>query len=366
VVAAAGARDPWLDNVKMVLVTVVVVGHAIVLVPLGEVQAQVYDFIYYWHIPAFVLVTGYLSRSFRWSRRHLLSVLTTLLVPYAIFEWLMATFRVHVVSEIDSVERMWLNPHWPMWYLVVLAMWRLLTPALRLHWVAVPLSVGVSLMAGIWNVELFDINRMLGLLPFFVAGLHLPASVLTAARARWSWLVGLVVLALVWRLAAVTDDYWSTQWLYYRTSYDELGEGTTDGAWDRLRLLGVAAAGSVAALSLVPRRRSFLSAMGASTLVVYLLHGFVIRLLEARGYADWMPDDEWATLAITVAFAVSLALLLAWPPVAGRLNALVDPVNTVLALRERGLRRRADERPGRGSGDRPSARPVPPGPGPRP
>ena len=353
-------RDPWLDNAKMVLVTIVVVGHAIVLMPLSDLQAQVYDFVYYVHIPAFVLVTGYLSRTFRWTRRHLWSVLTTLLVPYVLYEWLMVTFRVELVHEVDSVDRMWLDPHWPMWYLIVLAMWRLLTSVLTLHWIAVPLSVGVSLLAGTWNIELFDINRMLGLLPFFVAGLHLPRVVLSAAKARWTGLVGIVVLALVWRLAAVTDDYWSTQWLYYRTSYDELGEGTTDGAWDRLRLIGVAAAGSFAILSLVPRRRSVLSAMGAWTMVVYLLHGFVIRLLEAEGYAAWMPADEWATLAVTVAVGVALALLLAWPPLASRLAVLVDPVNSLLRLR-----RTAGGRPAPASDDRPSATPAPPGPGPR-
>ena len=356
-----GKRDPWLDNAKMVLVTLVVIGHAAVLMPLNDVGSQFYDFIYYIHIPAFVLVTGYLSRSFRWSRRHLVSVLTTLLVPYVIFEGLMAAFRIHVTHEVDSLDRLWLNPHWPMWYLVVLAMWRLLTPVLKRHWVAVPLSVVVSLVAGLENNELFDLNRMLGLLPFFVLGLHLPAGVLQAARARWSGLVGLAVLVAIWQLAAVTDDHWSTQWLYYRTAYAELGESTGDSMWIRLRLIGISLAGTFAILTLVPRRRSFLSAMGAWTLVVYLLHGFVVRYVEARGFEEWLPADEWLALAVTVVFAVAVALVLAWPPLARRLNVLVDPVNSLLALR-----RTADGRPGPGNGDRPNATPAPPGRGPRP
>ena len=41
----AKLRDPWLDNAKMVLVTIVVVGHMIVLVPPGDEQARTYDFI---------------------------------------------------------------------------------------------------------------------------------------------------------------------------------------------------------------------------------------------------------------------------------------------------------------------------------
>ena len=359
-VAPGGKRDPWLDNVKMVLVTIVVVGHAVVLMPSSGLKSQVYDFIYYVHIPAFVLITGYLSRSFRWSPRHFVSLATTLLVPYLIYEWLMASFRIHVTHEVDGLDGMWLNPHWPMWYLIVLLMWRLLTPILKLHWVFVPVAICVSLLAGLRDIELFDINRMLGLLPFFVIGLHLPKVALSTARARWSGLVGAVVLLLIWVLADYTDSLWSTEFLYYRTSYDELGVTTGDGMWVRLRLLVIALAGIFAVLSLIPSRRSFLTAMGAWTMVVYLLHGFVIRYVEAQGYEDWMPGNNVLTLAITVTFAVGLALLLASPPLGKRLNVLVDPVNSLLAVRRRAVERRAQA-----SGDRPSATPVPPGRDPR-
>ena len=354
-------RDPWIDNVKMVLVTIVVIGHAVVLMPFGDLKSQAYDFVYYFHIPAFVMITGYLSRSFRWSKRHLLSLVATLLIPYVVYEWLMVSFRIHVTHEVDSLDRVWLNPHWPMWYLVVLLMWRLLTPILKLHWVFVPITIGVSLLAGLRDTELFDINRMLGLLPFFVLGLHLPKFSLAAARSRWSGLVGVVALLLIWRLAADTDEHWGTQWLYYRASYDELDATTGEGMWIRLRLMMIALVGIFAVLSLVPRRKFFLTAMGAWTMVVYLLHGFVIRYVESRGYEDEMPGDSWLSLFITVAFAVALALLLGWPAVARRLNVLVDPVNSLIALR-----RTADARREPAIGGPPSATPSPPGRDPRP
>ena len=52
----------------MLLVTLVVVGHSWVLLPNNAVTDHVYDFLYAWHVPAFVFVTGYLSRSFVYSR----------------------------------------------------------------------------------------------------------------------------------------------------------------------------------------------------------------------------------------------------------------------------------------------------------
>lgn len=330
------SRDPWLDNAKIWLVVIVVVGHMIVLMPHGDVTARAYDFVYYFHIPAFVVVTGYLSRTFRWTRRHLTSLVTTLVVPYLLFEWLMAMWRVHVVDQVSSMEvlsPLWLNPHWPMWYLAVLTLWRLATPVLVRHWVMVPLAVLVSLVAGLWNIELLDINRALGLLPFFVIGLHLRPGLLGVVKSRWSGLAGLAVLAGIWWLAARTDDHWSTQWLYYRAPYADLGASFADGAQIRAQLLLIGFAGTLAVLSLIPTGQNRFSAMGAYTMGVYLVHGFVVRWLEARGYEDWMPANEWATLAITVAVGVGLGLLLGWPPLAKRLLWLVDPIGSVQRAR---------------------------------
>jgi fucose 4-O-acetylase-like acetyltransferase len=154
--------------------------------PLAE---HIYDWIYYFHMPAFILVTGYLSRSFEWTRRHLLSSVTMLLVPYVIFEGLMAWFRVNVGGE-DPLQNLWLNPHWPMWYLVVLFLWRMVTPILKRHWLAIPASIAISLAAGQVSIEYLDINRFLGFLPFFVAGLHLTPGALRRFRARGSWQFG--------------------------------------------------------------------------------------------------------------------------------------------------------------------------------
>lgn len=325
-------RDPWLDNTKMILVTIVVIGHAIVLMPGGEVKSRVYDLIYYVHIPAFVLITGYLSQSFRYSRKHLLGLVTTLLVPYVLFSFLMVRFRHHVGGE--ALLDPWLtNPRWPMWYLIVLVIWRLATPLLKLHWVMVPISVAVSLAAGLTNQELFDLNRALGLLPFFVIGLHLSAERLSLVRKSGMWAAGLVIVVGIVVLTAYTDALWSTQFLYYRTAYDELGVTPLEGMWTRLRLIGVALVGIVGVLALVPHGRSFLTDMGRWSLVVYLCHGFVVRWLDYQGYESWMPGNGLLSLPITLAWAIPLALLLAWAPVAARLNYLVDPFGSIKAWR---------------------------------
>jgi fucose 4-O-acetylase-like acetyltransferase len=321
-------RDAWLDNVKMTLVTVVVIGHALPLLRGSGLNSHLYDFIYYWHIPAFVLVTGYLSRSFTWSRRHLWALFCTIVVPYFIFETAMMWFRVEVGGE-RWLEDLYLNPHWPMWYLAAVFLWRLATPILKHHWLFIPLSVAASLIFPLYGSYLLDLNRTIGLLPFFVVGLHLRPAWLTRLQTGSARLAGLVALVALWVFAGHTNDWVSTKWLWYSLTYDHFGVGLTDGAWIRLRLIVIALAASFAVLAVIPRRRSWYTDMGAATMVVYLFHGFFIRGAKYAGFPDWAADHGGWTLWPTIGGAICVALFLAWPPVARRLTWLVDPIGSV-------------------------------------
>ena len=84
---------PCFDNAKLLLVTLVVVGHSWTLLPDVSTSSPVYTFLYPWHVPAFVMVTGYLSRSFTFTRETSCRLVTTVVVPYFVFETLLALFR---------------------------------------------------------------------------------------------------------------------------------------------------------------------------------------------------------------------------------------------------------------------------------
>ena len=213
------SRDPWLDNAKTVLVVLVVVGHSLVLLPAQEERNRLYDFIYYWHMPAFVLVSGYLSRGFRYDRKHLTQLVTMFVVPYVIFSWLMAMWRIHVTHEVAGFDSIWLNPRWPMWYLCAMIMWRLLTPLLRSHPAMILIAIAASVTGGHWSVELFDINRTIGFLPFFTIGLHLGAREIGCLRSPWPRVPTIAVCAsMAWWSVPPTHCYWPTSSLSVRAS----------------------------------------------------------------------------------------------------------------------------------------------------
>ena len=316
-------RDPWFDNAKMTLVTLVVVGHSWTLLPNTEFNDRAYDWLYLWHVPAFVMVTGYLSRTFTYSRRHLRRLTTTVVLPYLTFEGLMALFRVHVGGE--HLERLWLNPHWPMWYLSVLFLWRLVTPLLRRLPHAVPLTVGVSALGGLLAVETLDVNRAMGLLPFYTIGLLAQRRHLELLRTPRFRLAGVVVLGAGVGFAGFVDAQLGTEWLYYRSPFADLEAGWAQGIGTRLLLVTVGVAMTLSALAWVPARAGWLSSLGTASLVVYLYHGFFVRSARYAGFEGWAADKPVASFLLVTGAAVLVAFLLSWRPVRRPLERLVTP-----------------------------------------
>jgi fucose 4-O-acetylase-like acetyltransferase len=317
-------RDPWFDNAKMALVTLVVLGHSWTLLPSNAVNDRLYDFLYAWHVPAFVLVTGYLSRSFEWQRTRMWQLVRTVVVPYVLFECALAIFRIYVGGE--QLEDVFADPHWPMWYLSALFFWRLMTPLFRPMWGGLVVAIGISLLAGLRAGDTLDLARVFGLLPFFVMGLKATPERLELLRSRPVRVAAVGVLAGIFVLTTWTDRWASTEWLYYRSQYGELAVGDTRAFLTRAVLLVIGTLGAGAFLALVPRINGWFTRMGTWTLVVYLFHGFVVKGTSYTRFPDWAADHAVLSLLLTSAMAVPLALVLAWPPLATRLNHLVDPV----------------------------------------
>lgn len=318
-------RDPWLDNAKMALVTLVVVGHAWVLAPPGPLRDHLYDFLYAWHVPAFVMVTGFLSKSFAYTRRRWWMLVRTVVVPYLVFEAAIAVFRIYVGGE--QLEDLFADPHWPMWYLAALFFWRVMTPPFKAMPTPVALGVALaaSLVAGLYFSDLLDLARVFGLLPFFVLGLKATPERLELLRARGVAWVAVGVFAVIAVLTRFTDAIAETEWLYYRARYDELVASDAEAFAIRAGVLLVGLLGALSFLALVPRVEGWFTRMGTYTLVVYLFHGFVVKGADYAGLDEWAVDHAGLALVLTTVGGLALALFLAWRPVASVLTELVDP-----------------------------------------
>ena len=85
-------RDPFFDNAKFVLITLVVIGHAYTsLRHESEFIKSAYFLIYSFHMPLFILISGYFTKNFN-KPEYFRKTISSALIPYLIFEAIFSCF----------------------------------------------------------------------------------------------------------------------------------------------------------------------------------------------------------------------------------------------------------------------------------
>lgn len=320
----ATTRDPTLDNARALLIALVVIGH-VVLYQDAPGSHPVYLWIYSFHMPAFVLVSGMVSQRFGSRPRDYARVVTTLLVPYAVFQAIDLTIKGVQAGEVPALT--WWHPKLALWFLLALAAWRLMTPMLRQIRGALPLAIVVSLIAPLdpGLDQGLSVARILSFLPFFVLGLQLRPEHVARLRAVPVRIAAAIALVGSLALIAVTDPDVGGGVLLMNGPYPE--DGPVAGVLARSALLVAGTLGAFAVLSVVPAHRTWYTGIGERTLTVYLLHAALLY-----PFLDRLPfgDRPWG-LAAGIGAAAVLAVVLgsAWvtratrflitPPLAERL-----------------------------------------------
>ena len=324
--AASGSsagRDLVLDNARAILIVLVVLGHLLSQVP-GPFAKVLSVWIYSFHMPAFVFVSGYLARSYRGAPHQVARIVSGLLVPYVIFQTVHALIRFVTVDGDFPVQ--YLKPTWTLWFLLALAMWRIVTPVLQiLRWpllTAILLAVLMPLMDNL--NQTMTLARFFSFLPFFVAGMVVKPHHLALLRARTArWLGAAVLVAGLAAVVLLRDDLRKGLFTL-DLSYDAMGLSPAGGIAVRVLVLATGAVGTVAVLALAPATRQWWTFVGQQTMYVYLLHAVLINWVR---HLDW--PDLWGTAPfvglVFPLIAVAMTLLLASAPVVAATRWLVEP-----------------------------------------
>ncbi|RCV48202.1 hypothetical protein DEF23_25385 [Marinitenerispora sediminis] len=315
-------RDALLDNAKFLLIVLVVVGHVISPATDTRLADAIYFWIYLFHMPAFVLICGYLSKSFDGSARRVDKLLTTVVAPYLIFWGIYALQSLTVGRSLPDTP---LQPLWLTWFLAALFVWRLTVPLWkRVRW-PIPVAIAVSLAASVVTTgDVFGMSRILSLLPFFVAGLMLEPRHFEFLRQRWVrvWAVGVVLITAA--MSYIYLEQLSLEWVYWRESLLERDVDILPiGIPGRIVFMVLAASLTAALLSLTPRRTTWFTGLGALTMYVFLLHGLPIRIAEQFGWYDVV--NGYVGLAVNTAVAVGMVFLLCSPWVRRATRWAVEP-----------------------------------------
>lgn len=321
------ARDAFFDNAKYLAIVLVAIGHSWEPLQSGSRTVEAfYLFVYTFHMPAFIMVSGYFSRSFDARPDRLRRLITGVAVPYVIFETAYALFERYVGDTPDNPISL-LDPWFLTWFLPALFVWRLTAPLWRtIRW-PLALSMVIAALAALSPAigDDFDFQRVLQFLPFFVLGLRLRPEHIDLLHRRSVRLLSLPVIAAAGLVAYKVAPHINYEWFYRYDSAQELGAPWWTGPVMTLLLSVCSLALAACFFAWVPRRHTWFTALGAGTMYGYLLHGFLVKGALYRGGYDhpWVHGPVGET-AVTVAAAAAVTLLCT-PPVRRVFRYVVEP-----------------------------------------
>ena len=303
-------RSLYWDNIKGFLILLVVFAHILyqLRADSGSINAAV-DYIYMFHMPAFVFVSGYFgksenSRSFR--------NIFKLIFLYFIFNSI--TLFIKYPEGLTSV----VEPLYSYWYLIAMVVWRLSAHRLaKFKGISVVLF-GIALIAGFFTSidNHFAVARIIGFYPFYMLGYKTSEeshSKLTGIHYRERMLIGVVsvlgaaLLAIILReFLAFKGTSLNLQPYSYQTEY--IGRAV-------FFLTAYLATFGIRCLA-HDKEIPFLTMFGRNSLWIFVLH---------RMFALWAGDfiklyGEVYRIPISIFFTLGICLLFGNEHVADLMN----------------------------------------------
>ncbi|WP_240797327.1 acyltransferase family protein [Streptomyces sp. F001] len=320
-------RDAFFDNAKYLAMVLVAMGHA--WEPLrsdSRAVTALYTIVYAFHMPAFIVISGYFSRGFDASPEKIKRLITGLVVPYVVFE-AAYTFFTRWSDGVPDRPVSLLDPLYLTWFLAALFLWRLTTPVWKsIRW-PLPIALGIAALATLSPPigKDLDLQRVLQFLPYFVLGLCLRPEHFRLVR-RWR----VRIMAVPVFVGALVFAYWAVPqmdyaWFFHNAAAEDFGVPAWYGPVMTLALFGCSMVLVACFLAWVPGRRAWFTALGAGTLYGYLLHGFVIQAANHRHWShlDWFHQPLGKITVSLIAAAV--VTVLCTPPVRSIFRFVLEP-----------------------------------------
>ena len=285
------------DNVKALLIFLVVVGHMTSdYVSDNHLVRWTTLWIYMFHMPAFIFLSGLVHKQYITEERAASGVKgETRLRLDKVLGFFLCGYALKVFLQ---VSRTWMgqHPHWSWieepgipWYLFVMAEFELVFFLMRYidgrikpsHIIAGSflLSAAIGYFPSVG--EAFCLSRMINFLPIYALGYYADMrSFLEWIEKKsyriWGWII--IAVSLIGCYLAPWGGYSLRKWFTGRRSYEYLSHFFGDYAiqlgWGiRLLVWAVALLISLAVIAVIPDKdMSFITTVGARTLNVYFWH----------------------------------------------------------------------------------------------
>ena len=169
-------RDFYFDNAKFILIFLVVFGHLLrSFIEDHEQISSLYKVIYTFHMPAFIVISGYFAKGFS-KKGYIGKITKKLIMPYMLFQLIYSIFY-YFLHQKDALKVDPFDPNWALWFLLSLFFWNLLLRLFAKYTAGI--SITIALLIGLfvgyvdWINNYLSLSRTFVFLPFFLLGYYM-------------------------------------------------------------------------------------------------------------------------------------------------------------------------------------------------
>lgn len=319
-------RDNRFDNLKGLLIFLVVFGHSMEVFKSYDIISEtLYMFIYMFHMPVFVFVSGYFSKNTPRS-----SAFTGILLPYILFNTVF-NLITSVYLGIESLS--FIIPAWALWYLLSLFFWRIIIKDLVKIKYILWISIIIGILSGVSSDfgSVLSLSRTIVFFPFFIAGYLITDEKINIKINK----VLIYIIIIITFIGAFTLSKYTNipvNFLYGSEPYKNFADiNTIDLILLRTWIYIIGFSFVFILINLMPDRHTILTNLGKKTFPVYVLHPYLLSIyLLVSSYIS----NVYINLIVGFIASVFICFILSRDIVSDKFGKLIKGFNKIVMRQE--------------------------------
>lgn len=296
-------RESYWDNLKFILIYCVVLGHCLGCCTTTGLSVVLWDFVYLFHIPLFVFISGRFSNI--QSNNYNKGILNLFLV-YMIFH----VFRTsHGIITGNAKLESFLTPAYTFWYLLSLVYWRILVKFLpqKDNGIILLCSFILGIIAGFIPLDTqMSFQRTFCYLPLFLLGYYTKSTDIqmnVKKMPKYLAIGGLFIIISILYLFFKDKSLYPILTGSHHYSHPMY-------AIYRIIMYIIAVLSGILIMDITPSTNSWISKYGQQTMFIFLYHSFIIRAIKRFSHQHIINIDTTLSFILSIAVMALMFILL--------------------------------------------------------
>lgn len=315
-------RDNRFDNLKGLLIFLVVFGHSMEVFKSYDIISEtLYMFIYMFHMPVFVFVSGYFSKNSSTS-----SAFTGILLPYILFN---TVFNLITTVYLGIESFSFIVPAWALWYLLSLFFWKIIIKDLAKVKYILWISIFIGVLAGLSSDfgSTLSLSRTIVFSPFFISGYLMTEEKINIKINKVLIFTVIIITGIAAFILCKYTDV-PVNFLYGADPYEKFIDiSTIDLMLLRIWIYIIGFSFVYILINLMPNRHTILTNIGKKTFPIYVLHPYLLGIyLLASSYIS----NIYINLILGFIVSALICFVLSRDIVTIKFNKLVKGFNKLI------------------------------------